>query len=201
MFYTLYKTGVLDYSIDERTEAPGLPKFNTNSFEFLIPSLYFKYPGYNMTATFVPQKSPLFIIDGGNSDSFNISAQYSGTFNVITKDGVVEAFTLGISINAYGLIYLLSNTVRCKLNTALVGLTLISSNIGTFSPSALEVVINSEMVSTVIPEINNGTLATGIAIPVIDGIQLVNPSIESAVGYFTLSADFKYAGKRLLKHN
>jgi hypothetical protein len=192
LFYSLYKAGILDYTLNNNNLPAGFPvKFNTNAFEFLVPSLYFKYPGLNMTANFVPQQSPMGTITAAGAD---IAAQYSAAFFVIQKNNTVTpVFTLGVVLDTVAVVSIgAGNTVQAQIKSGAVTFSILSSDIGNFTVSALQVIANTAINNVIIPEVNTGILAKGIAIPLIDGIALVSPTIASGPGYFVVSSNVHY---------
>jgi len=195
LFYALYKSGILNYKIDSHNVPAGFPKFNTDSFEFVIPSLFFKYPNYDMSATFVADQSPKLIVNNDPSAaSFNLSAVVDAEFYVVPANmSQIPVFTLEIAISGYAVVSVTGNIVRETLMSLDVSMELKSSNIGTFSTAALEVLANTALNNVIVPEINNMTKA-GLPIPVVDGVQLVNPVITSSPGYFIISSNVQYNG-------
>jgi len=193
LFYALYKEGLLQYKIDAHNEPAGFPKFNTNSFEFIIPGLYFKYPGLDMSATFAATQSPRLIMDGNaQAGAFNVTASLDGAFYVVAANSsLLPVFTIDIALNGFAQVSVLSNILHVKVTAIDVELSLVSSEIGTFSTGALQVLASAAINSVVVPEINNMT-AAGFAIPVIDHVELVNPVITSNPGYITISSNFQY---------
>jgi len=196
LFYALYKSGALSYTMTPNNLPTGFPKFNTNSFEFLIPALYFAYPGLNMTATFTPQDSPRLIVNSDAQDaSFNFTGTFSAQFFVIAKNSSqIPVFTL--AINGYGncQVGITGNKVKGAVKNLDIVLVVSSSHIGNFTVAALQVIINAALNSNIVPGINNSTLGNGIAIPTLDGVSLVNPVISSAPGFFVVDSDFHYSG-------
>jgi len=193
--------------VDYKNLPPAFPvKFNTNAFEFLIPALFFKYPGLNMSATFTPANYPTLKISAGNYELykrglsqqnalFEISATYSAAVFVIQPpNNYVPVFTLDIEIIANCKVFNIGTTLKAQIETVNITLSVASSNIGTFPTTALQVITNTAVNSVVVPEINNSTLGNGFTIPVIDGVQLVNPVIGSSNGFITITSNIVYNG-------
>jgi len=203
-FYSMFKTGKLNLDLNPSNLPAGFPKFNTNSFEFLVPGLYFKYPGYNMSATVTPQQSPVLKVTQQNDAllqaTFGISANYLADIFVIAQNGsYIPTFTLNVVATAMCQASMVATTLKAQITQANVVISVVSSNIGNFTTGALQVIINSAITSVVVPELNNGTLGHGFLIPVIDGVQLVNPVMSSANGFLVISSNIVYnSGKKIL---
>jgi len=105
-------------------------------------------------------------------------------------------FTLNVAVNADCQLLNVNTELKAQISDANVVLSVASSQIGNFTTTALQVIVNTAIESVVIPEINNSTLGNGFTIPVIDGVQLQNPVIGSASGYVSVSANFVYNGKK-----
>jgi len=210
-FYSLYKSGGLNFVVDSHNLPPAFPvKFNTNAFEFLIPALFFKYPGLNMSATFTPAQSPTLKISstGGfqkrelsqQQALFEVSASYGvAVFVIQPPNTYIPVFTLNVDTIANCKAFNVGATLKAQINTVNITISVASSNIGTFPTAALQVIVNTAVNSEVVPEINNSTLGTGFAIPVIDGVQLVNPVMGSSNGFISITSNIVYNGYKLFQ--
>jgi hypothetical protein len=65
------------------------------------------------------------------------------------------------------------------------------SNVGPIALSLLDGIIRTLSTDVIVPFVNY-YLSHGVNIPIIEGVQLVNPSIHCGQGYLAISTDISY---------
>ena len=170
-------------------------KLNTNSFKALIPGLYNKYPGMNMTLLLHASTPPVLTVDpkGANVTVFG----YVDVCVYDSKNGnkITPAFNLSVIVytNASLSVEEKGNTpyVIGKANFIGAKFSLKYSSIGKFDAQLLQDAVNFLCEGFVIKELNKYG-AAGLQIPLVDGVQLINPEIKFGDDYIMIDTDVNY---------
>ncbi|KAI6654703.1 Lipopolysaccharide-binding protein-like [Oopsacas minuta] len=170
-------------------------KLNTASFKVIIPALYNKYPNMNMTLLLQATTPPVMTV---NPKGVNVTV--FGDVDVCVYDSknnnkITPAFNLSVIVYTN-----ISLSVKEEGNTPYVigkanfigaKFSLTYSSIGNFDAKLLQGAVNFLCQAYVIKELNKYG-AAGLEIPLIDGVQLINPEIKFGTGYITIDTDINY---------
>eukprot|EP01120_Amphizonella_sp_Union-15-10_P001965 TRINITY_DN1210_c0_g1_i1.p1 TRINITY_DN1210_c0_g1~~TRINITY_DN1210_c0_g1_i1.p1 ORF type:complete len:369 (+),score=82.53 TRINITY_DN1210_c0_g1_i1:950-2056(+) len=164
-------------------------QFNTSSWSPFLPALYQKYPNYLMQVTLKADAVP--------TATFSASGvTVTGTgeidiFVVLANKEVVPAFTLGVTLSATGTASVSGQKISGKLMYLSDSFYLKASYIGPFNPANIETLLKFALSGVVIPYLNN-YLAPGFTIPLIDGVEVIDPVISYNNGFIELSTNLNY---------
>jgi lipopolysaccharide-binding protein len=172
-------SGILVYNVTQDMIPSNVPiKLNTASLGVFIPKLNQMYPNRPMKLDLISTKPPTLSIQP-NSANFTVTGSVVGDV-ILANNTVVNAFVLGLVVYAD-----VDITIRSSGTTQIVtgnctllkfDMSLISSNIGTFSIDLLKDTMNAVVTVFVIPLLNTYT-HKGLEIPMFDGISFVNPQL------------------------
>ena len=196
------EAGELKAAITPNEVPSSIPiKLNTSSFKLIIPNLYTKYPNMNMTLLMHATKPPVMTVDpkGVNVTVFgdvDVCVYDSKNNNRITPAfnlSVIVYTNVSLSVKEEG------NTpyVIGKANFIGAKFSLIYSSIGNFDAQFLQDAVNLLCKGFIITELNKYG-AAGLEIPLIDGVQLINPEITFGNGYITIDTDINYKPRDML---
>ena len=188
--------GILKVRITPDQVPANIPiKLNTSSFKPFIPSLYNKYPNMNMTLFLHATKPPVMTVDpkGANVTVFgdvDICVYDSKNKNVVTP-----AFNLSVIVYTNASLGVKEEGktpyVIGKANFIGANFSLIYSSIGNFDAKFLQEAVNVLCKDFVVHELNKYG-AAGLEIPLIDGVQLINPEIKLGNQYIMIDTDINY---------
>eukprot|EP01125_Pyxidicula_operculata_P000328 TRINITY_DN10380_c0_g1_i1.p1 TRINITY_DN10380_c0_g1~~TRINITY_DN10380_c0_g1_i1.p1 ORF type:complete len:495 (+),score=93.26 TRINITY_DN10380_c0_g1_i1:69-1553(+) len=191
--YTAYKQGLLNKNITDSVLPSNFPiRFNTSSFQFMIPQLYAKYPNMMMLAQLIPGYSPQFTV---NKTGLSLGAMYDAYFYVLPPgQNPIPTFTLSSEFNISGSAQLQGLLLTGEINAVDFELELVSSQIGQFDPKSLNTIANIAIKSLLVPELN-AYFKQGLKIPVTGGVTLLNPQITYNDHYLSVISDLEYSTK------
>ena len=188
--------GKLHVRITPDEVPPNIPiKLNTSSFKLIIPSLYTKYPNMNMTLLLHATKPPVMTVDpkGANVTVFgdvDVCVYDTEHNNVVTP-----AFNLSVIVYTNATLGVKEEGktpyIIGKANFIGANFSLIYSSIGNFNAKLLQEAVNFLCEGFVIKELNKYG-AAGLEIPLIDGVQLINPEIKLGNQYIMVDTDINY---------
>lgn len=170
-------------------------KLNTNSFKALIPGLYNKYPGMNMTLFLNATTPPVLTVDpkGANVTVF-------GDVDVCVYDSkngnkITPAFNLSVIVYTNATLSVKEEGnmpyIIGKANFIGAKFSLKYSSIGSFDAQLLQDAVNFLCEGFVVKELNKYG-AAGLQIPLVDGVQLVKPEIKFGNDYIMIDTDINY---------
>lgn len=133
----------------------------------------------------------------------SIQGLYDVQFFVLPSSGPVEVFTLGASIDSSITVSInlvqtnpkasLKNfTVIGQVESLAVTISLENSNVGSFSTSLIQLLLNDGVKELIIPFINKYLLSNPVPIPPIPNVHLTNVTLTYATGYMMLGIDAVY---------
>ena len=188
--------GILKVRITPDEVPASIPiKLNTSSFKLIIPSLYKKFPNMNMTLLLHATKPPVMTVDqkGVNVTVFgdvDVCVYDSNHNNVVTP-----AFNLSVIVYTNASLGVKEEGktpyVIGKANFIGANFSLIYSSIGNFNAELLQDAVNFLCLGFVIKELDKYG-AVGLKIPLIDGVQLINPEIKLGNQYIMIDTDINY---------
>ncbi|XP_065185336.1 bactericidal permeability-increasing protein-like [Sycon ciliatum] len=192
--YVYEQSGILHYTITPAMVPSSIPiKLNTESFKDIVPALYKAFPNMPINLA-VNNTAPMTM----NISETLITGLIPGTVQVLVQqpNGTeAEAFVLSALIHANATAWTHSNNSKVYVSAKAVymftELSLVSTNIGQFNVALLDVAVNALAGLGVIPFINSYTVP-GIEIPIVDGVALVNPTLQLGQGYAVVATDFSY---------
>jgi len=188
--FALWKQGILVAHVDDSMIPKESPvRFNTNSFQYVIPPLWTAYPDKMLEATIDPIASPEITFDPGNI--IGIRCQLEMIWYVIIGAGnSKQAFTLGIDITGKGKVSLVNHLIMVNITTGNITLSLRNSQIGTFDVSPLND-LAFLVIAEGIPFVNQ-YLTKGIPLPNLPGVEFINPFLGYGNGFIYVNTNIKY---------
>jgi len=188
--------GALDFIVTPAQIPPSSPvQLNTSSFADIIPAMARLYPNMNMTIGLVARPAPIGVTV--TRQALNATLYLDLLFNVTQPNGTgIPVFTLNATGSAAGKVTANSSkagqaTIYFSLDLLNVAVSVEKSQIGPFSPLALETLVQLVIQGVVLPKINTAG-AKGAAIPMVDGVRLVKPQIVFGDGYVRVDSDVTY---------
>jgi len=186
--YAYWQAGELDFFITPEMVPTTSPiQLNTTYFNDLIPQLYSRYPGRLMYLNVTVAAMPTVNF---NSSGALVTAVTHVDFLVIINNSTVYCFTLEITLHLTGNAHLNGTKIYGDVTYVYADVTLYRTAIGNFSVSNLEDVVQL-VVSVGLPIINQ-KLAEGFVLPVVDGVELVNPLIKFGAHFLAVTTNVKY---------
>jgi len=188
--FALWKSGVLVINVDDKMIPPDSPiRFNTDSFQSIIPALYNLYPHKDLKATVDPIASPL--ITFRSNGTIHVGGQFEMIMYVCAgPTNSTHVFTLGINVITEGKIYMKGNNLMINLTYGNVSVSLRQTDIGPFDVTILNNLFLLAIAEG-IPFINH-KFADGIPLPVIKGVTFVNPYLGFGDGFIYVNTDIQY---------
>ncbi|KAL0246947.1 hypothetical protein GEMRC1_008153 [Eukaryota sp. GEM-RC1] len=189
--YVYHVTGALKETVTDAdiTESSWI-HLNTQSFKFIIPSLYAKYPDMAMEAVVSSRSAPSVVI---NSTGITVKVPVVTNVSVVLPDQTRHAvFSLGIDVETSVKAWV-DQGILLKGQMRMLGFKfgIISSEIGTFDTKELNKVINDLCVYGVVPFLNIA-LEKGVEIPTSKGVVMLAPQIQYQKGFMTITTDIDY---------
>lgn len=185
--------GVFSKVVTPATQPPNaILKLNTTSWALLIPELAQQYPDMPMQLTSSPTSPPsVAVSSAGMVGTIPMNLNYG----VITSTGVVpvfdltSTFTVGLDVT----IGARNNTPVINLNVTTLSLELgvVSSQVGT-----INVIPIQGLLDTVLPffrTLINDVIKNGIELPLLPGVQLLQPAVVFGDGYLAIACNFVLA--------
>lgn len=190
--YAFHMAGVLSDTLRYTDVPASFPfKLNTKTFQYLIPTLYQKYPDANMNLVLATAKPPT----GSISPAIGVEVDADAfiTFQVVMADNktTADCFTVELDLlldlkAAVSGSQVISSTVSYKNAT----LALKSSNIGAVDVNSLQATVKLIIQYGVLPYVN---AVTQKGFPIVSGdFQLQNPQIGYQQGYIVVASDFTF---------
>lgn len=171
---------------------PNSPiQLNTTDWKSVIPQLYQKFPNLLMQASVVATSAPLVSFEATGSVVNGIG---DILVEVVETNGTVApAFILTVKLSCEGNAYIDGLRIYGNLTYVSDTVTLKESFIGPFDPTSVNTLVAYFLQNGVIPYLN-GFIEKGINIPMLNGVQFVNPTIGHGDGYLFVSTDLLYTG-------
>jgi len=188
--FALWQAGGLTFYIDDSKVPKDSPiRFNTDSFQFIIPELYKLYGSKNMSAITDPIKSPILNFAATGTVSFTLYYEMK-TFVDISATNKTYVFNLGVNIDTAGKVSMARDLILVNLTYANISIYLIESKIGPFDIGPLKdiaLLVTSELIPLV-----NQFIGKGIPLPTIKGVTFINPFLGYGNGYIFVNSDVHY---------
>jgi hypothetical protein len=195
--WAFQQAGTLDFLVTPEVIPASSPvQLNTSTFSDIIPALSSKYPNLNMTIEVVG-RAPSPVLVKVTPAALNVSLFFDLHFNVLTANGTsIPVFVLNSTGNAAGTVTCNSSksgeaTLYFAIELLDVDVALQSTQIGPFDVNPLEALVEIVIQGVVLPSINQAG-AKGVAIPMVDGVSLVNAQVVLAKDYIRVDSDVVY---------
>eukprot|EP00035_Acanthoeca_spectabilis_P010365 m.183803 g.183803 ORF g.183803 m.183803 type:complete len:485 (-) comp15001_c0_seq2:31-1485(-) len=195
--WAFQQAGTLDYLVTPADIPASSPvQLNTSTFSDIIPALSTKYPNMNMTVEVIARGAAPANVTVTPA-ALNVTLFFDLHFNVLTANKTsIPVFILNSTGNGAGNVTCNSSKsgeATLYFDIALLNafVTVASSNIGPFDVSPLEALVEILIQGAVLPDINRAG-ADGVAIPMVDGVKLVNPQVVFASGHIRIDSDVVY---------
>jgi len=167
--------------------------FNTSNWKVPVPQMYSKYPGWSMTASLgpMPNQPPITLFTpAGITVMFLLGLDVSV---VSPTGGVISVFSLGLNVTATVAVSVANNRVYMKLAYLGFKVAVLNTFVGPIDVTA----INSELLfisqDILLPYVNQ-FLTQGIAIPMVDKVELQNTVVQYGQGWLGLLSNVVYTG-------
>ena len=183
--YLLYRCGLMS-----STAIGNLAfKLKTSYIAFLVPGLHNHYPDNDMKVMYNVTSPPQVSF---SPEGIHLRVNGSFTLQIVLPDETLEtAFELSFEAGFVVHTQVTAARVSASLSLSKLVTTLTSSSISQFDTSPLERVLDCLMSSLVLPAINYYT-NRGVALPVAEGVSLVNPNLKFGETYACFSTDVSY---------
>eukprot|EP01102_Stenamoeba_stenopodia_P004243 TRINITY_DN1454_c0_g1_i1.p1 TRINITY_DN1454_c0_g1~~TRINITY_DN1454_c0_g1_i1.p1 ORF type:complete len:510 (+),score=136.03 TRINITY_DN1454_c0_g1_i1:67-1596(+) len=197
--WALFEEGKLNYTIKPSDLPAADQKYlNTSEYKLLLSRLYRDFPNMEINLKVECETWPDIKISGSDGISFYLPVPIA--WEVVQPNGTLaEAFVIGVDVYSQvtGYFNTSTNTIQGSLGDLSINITLVSSNIGTFSVGLISSIVNIAIKSTIIPKIND-ILQKGYPLPALpDGVTLQNPTLVVNDGYVSVGVDLAFAGEPL----
>ena len=128
--------------------------------------------------------------------ALNATLNFSATFAVILRNGTLtNVFSLASIVSAGGEVACNSSVGQAAITFQLkelgLRLGLQWSRVGAIDVSSLQELVNLAVQAGLLPQINKAG-ASGIPIPVVDGVKFEDPSLTFGDGYVKIATDISY---------
>ncbi|KAL0221923.1 hypothetical protein RCL1_001777 [Eukaryota sp. TZLM3-RCL] len=164
-------------------------RMNTQSWRFIIPELYEKYPDMEMEAVVASASSPSTFI---NEQGISVLVPAIANVSVILPNGNRHAvFSLSVSLSTSAKVWVNTLRLHGKLNLLSFKFSVVEMEFGEFDAEGLTKVVN-EVCNWVIVPFLNVALEKGFDIPMTKGVEVIEPTITYGQGFMVVSTDFKY---------
>jgi len=182
--WALFEAGSLNATV---------PLGTTNEWRLLIPSLYRAYPDAPVEMDVASLIYPVFSL---NRTGLLLRMAPYTYWNVMVNDTKVHAFTILIELSVSVELFFDNSTslLHGKVGVPTFDLTLMESDIGSFSLLQLEIAVESLIDIAILPAINS-VFSKGIPIPAIFGLTLKDPTIGFEDGYLYMTSGIGRATK------
>jgi hypothetical protein len=195
--YAYSQAGVLDFTVTPSMIPPTIPiQLNTSSFAAVAPGLAKAHPNAAMLLQFNAQPTP--VSTRASTAGMNVTLTFAAEFKVRLANGSdTPAFTLNTTTLAKGDVRCAQNistkvwSVRFNLTEVALELVLHSTEFGPVDASSLQMLVDYVVQGIVLPQLNHAG-SKGIPIPVVDGVQFVNPEIVFGPDWVRVDTDVKY---------
>jgi hypothetical protein len=192
-----YEVGFLHRIFDPTTVPDSARQLiETNTYHYIIPPLYQKYPDHFMSvavyATQIPSSS--FATTGV---SFNGLGQLDAS--VIVGNTLVPAFSIKLTLSLQVEVHIndTTNYIFGQIGSMMCDMSLINSPIGPFDFSLLEAFLVGTCQYLVPTAVNIYMENFGIPIPSFQGFSAVNPQVLYGNGYVGVATSLKWSpGKK-----
>jgi len=164
-------------------------RLNTSSFEYLLPALYDEFPD-DLMQILVESTQPPTISFTPQGISVNANGNLQAMV-ILPNNTIVPVFTLTGYIQTAGDASIVGELIAGKLTYLRGNFTLQSSQIGPFSVSLFDSVLNLLFSSGVVPAVN-AVLAKGFVIPTIKGLTFENPTLGFGSHYIYVGTNIQY---------
>ncbi|KAL0222394.1 hypothetical protein RCL1_002248 [Eukaryota sp. TZLM3-RCL] len=165
-------------------------QLNTNSFKWIIPNLYRKYPNMDMVLDVSTLSAPHSRIN-----STGVTVDLSCVCNIsviIPSDGSIRSvFSLGLTVHTEANAWIEELFLKGKLNLLNFKFAVVSTDIGPFDVFLLNRAVTELVKFGILPFLNNN-LQQGIEIPITEGIVLRDPELVFGDGFMVVSSDVDY---------
>jgi len=186
--FALWKQGLLVLHVNDAMIPPDSPvRFTTDSFKFIIPPLYEKYPGKNLEANIDPIVAPAITFENGGFIGVHASLEL---VMYVVNPTLIPVFTLGLDVVLKGKVLMNGHLIMANITYGNVTLSIRSTTIGPFDLSTLD-----DMVFLVLAEglpAINQYLAKGVPLPTIPKVEFINPFLGYGPGYIFVNTDIRY---------
>eukprot|EP01116_Phalansterium_solitarium_P018699 TRINITY_DN5049_c0_g1_i1.p1 TRINITY_DN5049_c0_g1~~TRINITY_DN5049_c0_g1_i1.p1 ORF type:complete len:515 (-),score=215.13 TRINITY_DN5049_c0_g1_i1:375-1880(-) len=188
--YVYWKLGELETTITQKDIPSNVPvQLNTTFFKAVLPQLYTTFPNMAMELDLAATQMPSCTF---SSTGAAISVTGNIVVNVVQPNGTLTpAFTLTGPVSLAGVALLNGQVIYGNLSYLSADFTVSQSNIGPFSPSGLDTIINLLFEAGVVPQVNK-ILAKGFPLPTVTGLTFVNPTIGWGDHFLYVSTDVTY---------
>lgn len=195
--YVYGQAGVLDFTITNKMIPAAIPiQLNTSSFAAVAPGLAKAHPNAAMVLEFNALPTP--VNTSASTKGLNITLQFAADFLVVLPNGTkAPAFELNTTTIAAGDVTCAQNvstnvwSVRFNLTEVSLGLTLRKSEYGPVDAASLQELVDFVVQGILLPQLNSAG-AKGIPIPMVDGVQFVNPEIVFGEDWVRVDTDIRY---------
>jgi len=190
--FAFWRAGKMNLMMDNKMIPPDSPiTLNTSSWQGIVPPLYTKYPNWLMVATVAPTQTPTVSFSASSgADAFGIGAIDMYVVSP-TNGSLIPVFVLGMNVSADATVAVRAHNVTGNLTYIASSVWLEKSYIGPFNPQVLESIVKFLTLGVILPYFNY-YLQTGIPIPIVDGVEFVNPTIAIGNRYLFVSTNIVY---------
>jgi len=192
--FALWKAGDLTFQVDDSKIPKESPiRFNTDSFQFIVPELFNKFGSKNLSAITDPIKSP--IINFGAGGVVAISLPYElKMFVDVSSTNKTYVFNVGVNIDTTGKVSMSNQMIQVNLTYANISLYLIESKIGPIDIAPLKDI--ALLVTSYMIPFANQYLSKGIPLPIIKGVTFINPYLGFGNGFIFVNTDVHYTPQK-----
>jgi len=184
--------GKLNFSVTEDLMKGAPLPFNTASWNAVASGLTSKYPNWAMTASLGPwpgNPPVTYFSTSGVTVSFFLGLDIF-VINGATKYNV---FNFQLNVTASAAVTIQNGIVYPKLIFLGFKVLLLNTLVGPVDVAGLNAEMSWISSNVLVPLVNNG-LSTGVKIPMVDGVQFVNPSVQYGPGWLGIMSNIAYVG-------
>lgn len=187
------EAGILNETVTPSMLPPNFSyPLNTKTFRLIIPKLYKVYPNRPMNLKVYSTQRPTV-----SSSSAGVGLKINGNVDVyvqLENGSSVYTFTMGANISTLVKIVVKGNNVTGQVDSIKINVHLVNSSIGDISIDVklLQIALDVFADTIVLKKLNE-IGEKGFPLPVVDGVQLVNPEVTRGQNFNLIATDFKYA--------
>jgi len=187
---TYQKAKVFDWLVTQATLPPNSPiKMNTSDFAIVFPLLAQKYPNRAMKVRLYTSVAPSLSLTN-TAQKVAVPATAVVFVDQDGRQNFTEAFQLAVTQSGSFEAAIKSNRLFLKLDTLEFSLKVISSNIGAFDETIFNILVGTAINLVIVPGVN-AALATGLPLPLIPAITLVDPALQFGAGVVEIGTNFQ----------
>eukprot|EP01130_Rhizamoeba_saxonica_P014042 TRINITY_DN6077_c0_g1_i1.p1 TRINITY_DN6077_c0_g1~~TRINITY_DN6077_c0_g1_i1.p1 ORF type:complete len:476 (-),score=90.37 TRINITY_DN6077_c0_g1_i1:754-2181(-) len=184
-----FKAGEMEILITpEDVPASSPVKLDTNSFEFIVPALYKKYPNKTLNIYLYASDYPRVSMDATNGLTGSAVALMEF---IVMEEPKVSVFTLGITASMTAKAYLTGNNLAGNITDVKEAVSLVKSQIGNFDLTQVDSIIELLVEVGLVPLVNT-VINKGVPIPTIQNVEFVKPEVGIGNGYLYVDTSVKY---------